>query len=189
MFGVHNHVVTTEPAEGSDLGTAARPVGKTRRLGRWIAYRLRQIGSLAARHLVDLAALVALLIVLSHATFTTPHEQLARYSGVLSDLCLALLAAWVFNLLVVELPRRRDREQLYTGIAPMVGLMANAGIRMVEFLSVPAGVSVAVDPSVGGVIVPADRGLTDRICAVLTPTTRCGRRWSPGSRACGGSRR
>jgi hypothetical protein len=125
----------------------------------------------ASSHLVNLFAIGALVIVISHATFTTSNQALARYSGVLSDLSLAYLAAWIFNLLVVELPRRRDRAQLYSGVAYMIGLMAHSGHSMMEHLSTAAEVSINIDPQVPGAIVAADREATDRICAAIGPNT------------------
>jgi len=97
--------------------------------------------------------------------------MVARYSGVLSDLALALLAAWIFNYIIVELPRRRDRERLYSGIAWMIGLMAKSGLSMMEFLSNAAAENINIDPQVGGVIIAADREATNRICAALGPNT------------------
>ena len=120
---------------------------------------------------MDLTAVVALLIVISHTTFTTSDDTLARYSGVLSDLSLALLAAWIFNLLIVELPRRRDRARLYSGVAWMIGLMAQSGLSMMESLSYAAKESINIDPQVGGVIIAANRKVTDRICAKIGPST------------------
>lgn len=120
---------------------------------------------------MNLTAVVALFIVISHATFATSSDTLARYSGVLSDLSLALLAAWIFNLLIVELPRRRDRAQLYSGIAWMIGLMAQSGLSMMEHLSHAAKESINLDPQVEGIIIAADRGATDRICAAIGPST------------------
>jgi hypothetical protein len=84
---------------------------------------------------VNLIASGSLLIVMSHATLTTTIAVLARYSGVLSDLSLALLAAWIFNLFVVELPRLADRQRLYSGVSWMIGLMANSGLSMMDRLS------------------------------------------------------
>ena len=107
--------------------------------------------------------------MISHATFTTSDSTLARYSGVLSDLSLALLAAWIFNLLVVELPRRRDRARLYSGVAWMIGLMAQSGLSMMEHLSHAAKESINIDPQVGGIIMTANREATNRICAAIGP--------------------
>jgi hypothetical protein len=132
---------------------------------------IARMRSLEARHLLNLTALAALAIVLFHATFTTNNARFARYSSALSDLCLAILAAWIFNLIVIELPRRRDRQSLYPNIAWMVALMANSGISLVEFLATTAHVDVKVDPKVGGVIVQADKALAHQICAAIGPET------------------
>ena len=132
------------------------------------ANRLRVATS---RQLVNFTAVIALLIVISHATFTTSYEMFARYSGVLSDLSLALLAAWIFNLLVIEIPRRQDRVRLYSGIAWMIGLMAQSGISMMEFLSRAANENINIDPQVGGVVIAANREATDQICGAIGPTT------------------
>jgi hypothetical protein len=139
----------------------------------WLKMRsaMRQVLVLMYRHLVDLIAAIALIIVLSHATFTTSNEAIARYSGVLSDLSLAILAAWIFNLLIVVLPRRQDRLRLYSGVAWMVGLMAHSGHEMMEFLSHPVNVNINIDPQIGGVIIPASRDVTNRICAAVGPMT------------------
>jgi hypothetical protein len=136
-----------------------------------IGSNLRRACAVTSRHLLNLTALAALLIVLSHATFTTSDATLARYSGLLSDLALALLAAWIFNSIIVDLPRRRDRQRLYTGIAWMVGLMANSGIAMMDFLATAAKENINIDPEVGGVVIPASREATDRICAAIGPET------------------
>jgi hypothetical protein len=90
-----------------------------------------------------------------------------------SDLSLALLAAWIFNLAVVELPRRHDRARLYSGIAWMIGLMAESGLSMIEHLSHAAKQNINIDPQVGGVIVSANRETTDTICAAIGPNTPC----------------
>ena len=130
-----------------------------------------RLSAALSKQLVDLIAAAALLIVISHATFTTSNNTLARYSGVLSDLSLALLAAWIFNLLIVELPRRRDRARLYSGVAWMIGLMAQSGLSMMQFLSNAAEEGINVDPQVEGIIIAADREATNRICAAIGPDT------------------
>jgi len=130
-----------------------------------------RVASFTYRHLVNLIAAVALLIVLSHATFTTSNAAIARYSGVLSDLSLAILAAWIFNVLIVVLPRHQDRLRLYSSVAPMIGLMANSGHEMMEFLSRAANVNINIDPEIGGIIIPASRQAADRICAAISPNT------------------
>jgi hypothetical protein len=135
--------------------------------GVWTA--IGRVCAAASGQLVNFTAVVALLIVISHATFTTSNDTLARYSGVISDLSLALLAAWIFNILIVELPRRRDRAQLYSGVAWMIGLMAQSGLSMMEHLSQAAKENINLDPEVAGIIIPADRGATDRICAAIGP--------------------
>jgi hypothetical protein len=142
--------------------------GRVWRAGWSIARRAR---AAASGHLVNLTAFVALLIVVSHATFTTSSHPLSRYSGVLSDLSLALLAAWIFNLLIVDLPRRRDRARLYSGVAWMIGLMAQSGLSMMEHLSHAAKENINIDPRVSGIIIAADRSVTDRICAAIGPRT------------------
>jgi hypothetical protein len=147
------------------------PAGRLARAWRVVWPAVRRVSAAASGHLVDLTAAIALLIVISHATFTTSDSTLARYSGVLSDLSLALLAAWIFNLLIVELPRRRDRARLYSGVAWMIGLMAQSGLSMMEHLSHAAKESINIDPQVGGIIMTADREATDRICAAMGPNT------------------
>jgi hypothetical protein len=147
------------------------PAGRLARAWRVVWPAVRRVSVAASGHLVDLTAAVALLIVISHATFTTSDDTLARYSGVLSDLSLALLAAWIFNLLIVELPRRHDRARLYSGLAWMIGLMAQSGLSMMEHLSHAAKESINIDPQVGGIIMTADREATDRICAAIGPNT------------------
>ena len=63
------------------------------------------------------------------------NGALSRYADLLSDLSLAILAAWVFDLVLVELPRKRTKERLYTDISWIVGLMANAGVEIKSFLA------------------------------------------------------
>ena len=147
------------------------PAGWPTRAWRAVWATVGRVWAAASGQLVNLTAVVALLIVISHAMFTTSNDMLARYSAVLSDLSLALLAAWTFNLLIVELPRRRDRARLYSGVAWMIGLMARSGLSMMAHLSNAAKESINLDPQVEGIIMAADRGVTDRICAAIGPST------------------
>jgi hypothetical protein len=164
-------IFTISPIVRGPEPTPTRPEGRKAQAWHAIRSAVNRVQTATSRQLVNVIAVAALLIVISHATFTTSNDMLARYSGVLSDLSLALLAAWIFNLLVVEIPRRQDRVRLYSGIAWMIGLMANSGLSMMEFLSRAANQNINIDPQVGGVIVGANREATDRICAAIGPTT------------------
>jgi hypothetical protein len=164
-------IFTISPILRGSEPPPALPAGRSARAWRAVWSAVRRALAAASGHLVNLTAVVALLIVISHATFTTSDDTLARYSGVFSDLSLALLAAWIFNLLIVELPRRRDRARLYSGVAWMIGLMAQSGLSMMEHLSHAANESINIDPQVSGVIIAANREATHRICAVIGPST------------------
>jgi hypothetical protein len=164
-------IFTISPIRRGSESPPVLPIGRPTRAWRAVWSSVRRVLAAASGHLVDLTAVVALLIVISHATFTTSDDTLARYSGVLSDLSLALLAAWIFNLLIVELPRRHDRARLYSGVAWMIGLMAQSGLSMMEHLSHAARESINIDSQVGGIIISANREATDRICAAIGPDT------------------
>lgn len=118
------------------------------------------------------------LIIASYSTFTTKNPVLARYSQVIYELSLAWLAAWIFNLLIVDLPRRQDRRRIYSGVGWMVNQIAWSGMSMIEGLSLPAGVDIRLDSRVGGAINEADRSACERICKAIGPDTPYP--WRPG---------
>jgi hypothetical protein len=69
---------------------------------------------------------VALAIAVLRLVFENTHELLVRGAAVgnlLQDLSIAYLAAWIFNLLVVEVPRQRDRAIVMGFGGRLVGTM------------------------------------------------------------------
>lgn len=146
------------------LGGIARTVweGTAARIGRLLG---------ALQRPVNVLGLFALVIVIVNTVFTTTSDQRIRYGKLLSDLSLAYVAAWIFNQLVVELPRRNEKKRLYTSIAWMIGLMAESGHFMMQKLALAANEDINVDPNIGGIIIPANREFTDRICASIGPET------------------
>jgi hypothetical protein len=114
-------IFTISPIVRGPEPTPTLPEGRKAQAWHAIRSAVNRVQTATSTQLVNVIAVAALLIVISHATFITSNDMLARYSGVLSDLSLVLLAAWIFNLLVVEIPRRQDRVRLYSGITSARG--------------------------------------------------------------------
>ena len=94
----------------------------------------------AARHVVNGLAILAMATVaastvLASSNLEVPFEPNSR--PWVYDLSLAYLAGWIFNLLVVVLPRRRQRQALYLALRGSLYMVANSGrdlIRDLEFI-------------------------------------------------------
>lgn len=76
---------------------------------------------------VDLVALLALVFVIARIPLTyipEPLPGLAMLGELLSDLSLAIIAAWLFNLLVIEMPSIRRRERMHAAYIDDLRLIA-----------------------------------------------------------------
>lgn len=63
----------------------------------------------------------------------------AALGNVIYDLAIAYVAAWAFNLLVVILPRLRDRERVLDGAGQVLERLSALGLRMTSELGLNPG--------------------------------------------------
>jgi hypothetical protein len=95
---------------------------------------------------VNAVGLAALTVVLSRTLLlakTEPWPWLSEAGDVLYDAGLAILTGWFFNWLVVERPRRREREHMYRAVGHNLSLLARTSRDMIEGLATTSGVTVA----------------------------------------------
>jgi hypothetical protein len=83
-----------------------------------------------------------------------------RFGDLVRDLALAYLAAWIFNVLVVVLPRRHDQRRIYAGSGHLIQMIAGTGIGLIGTLAEAAGADAPSQP---------DREFVARICAHINP--------------------
>jgi hypothetical protein len=100
----------------------------------------RHVGRFVANHIVDGLAILALGAAVTSAVLASVDLSIAVEPNSrpwIYDLSLAYLAGWIFNLLVVLLPRRRQRRALYSALRGSFYMMANSGkdlVRDLEFI-------------------------------------------------------
>lgn len=115
---------------------------------RLIAHRVMQAwqrSTIYARaHLVDLCATLSLTILIVRLILESTPEIFpdgARIGQLFNDLALAYLAAWIFNLLVIVLPRRQEKRRIYTAVSWRVPLIAEAGTHFIGVLAGNGGIA------------------------------------------------
>lgn len=88
-----------------------------------------------------LFVLAAILVIVRTALLTVPEAFPggAAFGDVIYDLAIAYVGAWLFNLLVVILPRLRDRERVFEGAGKLIERFCAVGLRM------PSGLGLAPD--------------------------------------------
>lgn len=82
------------------------------------------------RRLIDVGAVIAAIIVVARTALIDVPQVLpggAKIGTVAWELSLAYLGAWIFNLLVIVLPRRSDRRLIYRRCDPLIAQYAGSG--------------------------------------------------------------
>lgn len=77
-----------------------------------------------------------------------PLPFLAETGEVLSNLCLAIFSAWLFNLLVIELPAVRRREAIITSYLADLEVVANMADLIITALYRKKGQTPSEEPTV-----------------------------------------
>jgi hypothetical protein len=88
-----------------------------------------------------LFVLAAICVIVRTALLSVPElfSDGAAIGDVVYDLAIAYVAAWVFYLLVVILPRLRDRERILEGAGQVIGRLCALGLRMTSELGMKTG--------------------------------------------------
>lgn len=85
---------------------------------------------------------LAVIFVIVHAALLSVPEMFsggAALGNVIYDLAIAYVGAWAFNLLVVILPRLRDRERVLEGAGPAIERLCALGLRTITELGLMPG--------------------------------------------------
>ena len=83
-----------------------------------------------------------MIFVIARTALLTVPEAFpggAALGDVIYDLAIAYVGAWLFNLLVVILPRLRDRKRVFEGAGKLIERFCAVGLRM------PSGLGLAPD--------------------------------------------
>lgn len=78
----------------------------------------------------------------------------ARIGDVVFELAVAYIGAWMFNLLVVVLPRLRSRDRVLAAVGRVISKLADVGLRM------PAAMAQGAQISTPGQAPPSEDWLT-----------------------------
>jgi hypothetical protein len=117
--------------------------------------------------LVNVIAIAALVYVIVRTTLVDVSDVIpggVTYWSVLQDLALAYLAAWIFNLLVIEIPRRRDRRRIFASVGWIVGLIAQTGLFYIDKMASEVGL-----PAFAGTDEQRTQQDIDQMCAAIDP--------------------
>ena len=108
-----------------------QPIQRARRLGRELWQQ---------RTVTLLFGVSLLFVVIRTALLSVPEffPSGARIGEVLFELAIAYIGAWVFNLLVVILPRLHDRDAVMKAAGQVILRLATIGLRMRRDLGLPA---------------------------------------------------
>lgn len=112
--------------------------------------KVDELGSGPTRDWLRIWAWVALAVAVAGAlgvtygrTIPATNDWSAPTGDLVFDLCLAYIGAWIFNLIIVEWPRRRDRQQLQLALNPMLRRLIGIGQALQHTLEAAAERPVA----------------------------------------------
>lgn len=97
---------------------------------------------LLKQRLVSCLLLVAAACVAAHQSLLSVHQGFpggAEIGEVVYDIGIAYIAAWIFNVLVVVLPRLHDRKLIMPGAGKLIKRMCAPGLRAVTQLRLEPG--------------------------------------------------
>jgi hypothetical protein len=92
---------------------------------------------LESQPLVTVMFVLAVISVIARTALLAVPEVFpggAALGEVIYDLAIAYVGAWAFNLLVVILPRLRDRERVFEGAGQVIERFCAVGLRMTSEL-------------------------------------------------------
>jgi hypothetical protein len=95
--------------------------------------RYRLVRELWKERTVTLLFGLAVALVIAHTALLSVHQIFAdgaRIGDVFFELAVAYIGAWIFNLLVVVLPRMRARDRVLDAVVKPISRLSATGIRM-----------------------------------------------------------
>lgn len=96
--------------------------------------------------LLWLLAIVAVTFVYAHHVWLVDQPPLfakaAAWGTVTYELAIGYVGAFIFYILNVRLPQRRDRRNVYKHLAPLLGRVVGEACNLIQHLNAAAGVDV-----------------------------------------------
>jgi hypothetical protein len=107
-------------------------------------------GSKRFAKLLDLLALMAIAVLVLRTIFVDNHDfvprWVARSGELVYELSLAFLGAWIFNLLVIVIPRRRDKWDIYTVTGARVAQIGASAQTIIASVSSHLNIDAPIEP-------------------------------------------
>jgi len=90
----------------------------------------------------SLLAVALIYAAAEHAVFSGQLEKFlpGRSEEILYDLAVTYVGAFVFYLLNIRLPLRRDRRNIYPHVGPMIGMIVRHSEDMIKICNATAGI-------------------------------------------------
>jgi hypothetical protein len=104
--------------------------------------RYRLVRELWKERTVTLLFGLAVAFVIARTALLSVHQFFAagaRSGDVLFELAVAYIGAWIFNLLIVVLPRMRTRDRILYAVVKLISRLSAVGMRMPASMAQGAG--------------------------------------------------